>query len=258
MQAWGATSRFQRRETESFPVKSALTGMVAAALGIDKHSDDEADRLAPLAALRVTVYRLAKGKKGKGTRDEVLRLVDFHTVGGGYDKNASPMEKLSIPKKASGPPFGTVITRRTYLTDARFAAVFEGDIDAIQAAAAALADPCWGVWFGRKTCLPALPLSPTVGESGEAALAALLMRLGEWDGEPCPDASKLERWEEPEAGDPAEGDFFLPDAPVSFGSRTHHERAVRHRRPTRQKQSGHPTGEEDLSEAYFDSIPAPD
>ncbi len=41
MQAWGLSSRFQHRETNAFPTKSALVGMVAAAMGINKHDADE-------------------------------------------------------------------------------------------------------------------------------------------------------------------------------------------------------------------------
>lgn len=58
MQSWGCASRFRRRETEAFPTKSALLGLLAAASGIDKDSDDQAERLGPLAALRLGVYRL--------------------------------------------------------------------------------------------------------------------------------------------------------------------------------------------------------
>lgn len=259
LQAWGSSSRFQRRETEAFPVKSALVGLLAAALRIDKHDDDEAERLAPLAALRTTVYRLPKIRPHdlRGTPLDVQRLVDFHTIGGGYDKDASPMEKLSIPRKAAGPPFGTVITRRAYLTDARFAAVFTGDGDTIRAVASALADPAWGVWLGRKACVPALPLSPTVAPTPDGALAGLLARLAEWEaGDPL-DPASLDCWEEPETTDPAEGDFFLHDTPLSFKDRTFAARPVRYRR-AEEKTPGRFAGSLQVTEAFFDALPPGD
>src|SRR5690606_12246943 len=118
MQAWGASSKFQRRETEIWPTKSALVGLLAAALGIDKHAPDELEHLAPITALTFSVVRWPK-------ESPYLRLSDFHTIGGGYDKK-NPAEKPFIPRKAGdGSPFGTVITRRTYLTNARFIALFE-------------------------------------------------------------------------------------------------------------------------------------
>lgn len=248
LQAWGVSSRYQRRETEAFPVKSGLIGLLAAALGIDKQAPDESDKISLLTGFRVTAYRVPKTVKSS-----VVRLVDFHTVGGGYDKNASTFEKLSIPRKASGPPFGTVLTRRSYLTDSRFAAVFTGDANAIRSCGEALDDPRWGIWFGRKACLPALPLSPVVGESPEGVLASLLARLSAWDGGAAIDPETLERWEEPEVADRAEGDFFLNDSPVSFKDRLFVERPVRHRRPV--KRSGARIAESmSVSEAFFEAL----
>ena len=96
LQSWGASSKFQYRETNSFPTKSALIGLLAAALGIDKHGANEATDLQAIANLKLTVVRLNKPKQ------QPSRLTDFHTVGGGYNKKALLWEKMSIPKKASG------------------------------------------------------------------------------------------------------------------------------------------------------------
>jgi len=228
LQAWGVDSRFQYRQTEPHPTKSALLGMLAAAMGIDKFAGDERNRLEPLNALRLSLYRAPR----PGDPD-VLRLSDYHTIGGGYDKRASTIEKMSIPRKASGPPFGTVITHRTYLTDARFVAAFTGDPSTVEAASASLADPVWGVWFGRKTCMPALPLSPAVGDTPEEAVGSVLERLAAWDETDAPDPDDLERWDEPDATDCEDGDFFLQDAPLSFGAREFTARPVRHTRSRR-------------------------
>ena len=205
LQSWGASSKFQRRETEGWPTKSALIGVLAAALGIDKHAPDEAARIASLAALCFSVFRWPKTVP-------VTRLADFHTIGGGYDKT-SPVEKLHIPCKAGdGSPFGTVITRRTYLTDARFIALFQGDQATLEAASAALLDPVWGVWFGRKTCIPAEPLSPVIADSPREALATLMQRLGT---DPS-DIPQLEGMTE----SPGPGTFHQADQPIAFGQ--HH------------------------------------
>jgi CRISPR system Cascade subunit CasD len=235
LQSWGSSSRFQRRDTEGFPTKSALVGVLAAALGIDKNGKDEAERLASLTGLGVTVYRLPCFDS-----PTVERLSDFHTIGGGYEKGASPMEKLSISQKASGAPFGTVITRRTYLTGARFIAVFFGETPVVRSAATALENPKWGVWFGRKTCLPAMPLTPITASTNTEAVQYLLSKIRQWEQETNrkstihdpPNPDELERWEEPMAADSAEGDFFLHDLPLAFGKREFHVRPVRHVRPS--------------------------
>jgi CRISPR system Cascade subunit CasD len=205
LQSWGASSKFQRRETESWPTKSALVGVLAAALGIDKHAQDETDKLAPIAALCFSVFRWPKPAP-------ITRLTDFHTIGGGYDKT-NPAEKLHIPCKAGdGSPFGTVITRRTYLTDARFIALFQGDRATLERAAAALLDPVWGVWFGRKTCIPAEPLAPVVAASPQEALAALMKRL-------CNDPEAISALEGMTES-PGDSRFHQADQPVAFGQ--HH------------------------------------
>ncbi len=262
LQAWGVSSRFQRRETEAFPVKSGLLGLLAAALRIDKHDEAETDRLAPLAALRVTAYRLpkARGLDARHRELPVQRLVDFHTVGGGYPD--TPEGRLNIPpvaeKTKSGgmrwrtPDKRTVATSRTYLTDARFAAVLTGDAATIQAAAEALADPAWGVWFGRKACLPALPLSPTVAPTPDEALSALLARLAEWDQRPPLDPATLDRWEEPKTADAAEGDFFLHDSPLSYQQRSFAARPVRHHRGS--AESSRSATPESVPDGYFEAL----
>ena len=230
MQSWGSSSRFTRRETEAFPTKSALVGLLAAAAGIDKHAPGEAEKLARFSDLTLTVYRLPRAG-----RRLVQRLSDFHTVGGGYDARASAFDKLSKPRKASGGiSADAVITHRTYLTDARFIAGFEGDPGTIADAVRHLDNPVWGVWFGRKNCVPAMPLSPTPAADRTTAVRALLDHLRHWEertrpGDPPGDFAPdhLERWEEPEGGGTAAGDFHLHDKPLGFGSREFHTRPVR-------------------------------
>jgi CRISPR system Cascade subunit CasD len=228
LQSWGASSKFQYRETNAFPTKSALIGLIAGALGIDKNLKTEADLLQPIAMLKLTVVRLNKA--------EIVpsRFTDFHTVGGGYSKKTPLWEKMSIPQKASGAPFGTVITRRSYLTDARFAALLEGDAATLNEIQAALLDPVWGIWFGRKTCLPASPLTPTLGDTREDAFANLLTTLP--DLEPAP-LQTFEYQEEVNDADENNGTFYQSDQPVSFGQ--HHgpvpaayqARGIVHHRP---------------------------
>jgi len=202
LQSWGVSSKFQRRDTENWPTKSALVGLLAAALGIDKNSPDEAERLAPLCQLTFSVLRWSKPVPS-------LRLTDFHTVGGGYDKK-DPFEKLFISRKAGdGSPFGTVITRRTYLNDSRFIALFEGDASTLKNIAEALHDPGWGLWFGRKSCIPAAPLAPVLASTVEGVLAAMAEQLNVDLTSLLNLAGMTEK-----AGD---GTFHQADQPIAFG-----------------------------------------
>lgn len=237
LQSWGVDSRYQQRDTAAFPTKSALIGLLAAALGIDKQSADEAARLAPYAALRLTVVRAALDQTRPGGR-----LQDFHTIGGGYDASV-PWQKLSTPRKAGGGPFGTVITRRTYLTGSAFIAIFEGDPAVLAVAAAALENPVWGVWLGRKACLPARPLAPTLAPTAQQAFDALRGRLQ------LPPASldAFDRQIEADSGDSSPGVFHQPDQPLAFGPREHTSRPVHYARAKRPAPSP--------ADTMFDSLP---
>lgn len=81
MQSWGASSKFRHRKTEAYPTPSGVLGLVATALGIDKHAANEAEQIASLAKLRFSTFTVVHIDQTK--RHPILRLEDFHTVGGG-------------------------------------------------------------------------------------------------------------------------------------------------------------------------------
>lgn len=229
MQSWGASSRYTFRETCSFPTKSAIVGLLSAAIGIDKNKLREERSIAPLSNLRMTAVKLEKTDSEKHIR--TTRLNDFHTVGGGYDYKASAWEKSSVPKKASGAPFGTVITRRAYLTDSTFSILLEGEPPTLEVVHRGLLDPVWGVWLGRKHCIPATPMSPTLAETPQAALDSLLAFLPKYSPKP------LQEFEYQQEVDDDQAVFYQSDQPVAFGQ--HHgpipapyrSRGIVHHRP---------------------------
>ncbi|MGE3312453.1 MAG: type I-E CRISPR-associated protein Cas5/CasD [Limisphaerales bacterium] len=236
MQSWGTNSRYQRRATDPFPSKSGVLGLVAAALGIDKHAADESERLKPLAVLRFEAYRVPRERAGRaGEAIPVHRLEDYHTLGGGFDEATDPWARAGIPRKASGGPFGTVVTRRTYLTDAIFLALLTGDRAVLETVATGLEDPVWGVWLGRKCCLPSMPLRACVDPSREAAIAGVLERAQAMA--PTSGSSKAWRYGIPACvsremapGDdasPRDGADTCADQPESFGHRRHVTRTFR-------------------------------
>jgi CRISPR system Cascade subunit CasD len=125
---------------------------------------------------------------------------------------------MSTPSKAGdGSPFGTVITRRSYLTDARFITVLEGNSEVLISCASALQNPVWGVWFGRKCCLPASPLNPVVAPSRNQAVSALLEKLNTLQ------TLTASEGQEQKSGD---GAWHQADHPLSFGKRSFQSRPV--------------------------------
>jgi len=198
LQSWGYQSRFDRRTTLSYPTRSGILGLLSAAMGIDRA---DTQSLAQFAELRITVLTFRRHPT----------LVDFHTVGGGYDDKT---EKANIPCSPSGKPH-RVVSYREYLQYSLFGAIVEGPAPQLQEIAAALADPKWGVWLGRKACIPASPVCQgTFGSYPEA-----LERLEQLAG--CP-ASRVVR----EVEQFADGNDTLMDRPLDFRKREFAPRRV--------------------------------
>jgi CRISPR system Cascade subunit CasD len=226
MQSWGFASRFTRRTTALHPTKSGVMGLVAAALGIDKHAPDEAAQVARLAALKCTTVTLPKSCSGREM--PMLRLSDYHTIGGGYDKGTDWMKK---PRAASGATLETVLSERHYLLDARFGVLLEGEADWLEQIASKLRDPTWGLWLGRKCCIPASPLLVGVGSDKPAAWAMLMRAAGLDEG------SMITQFDHVIEGDDAESldAEWLNDTPVAFGAPLGERHVPRRVRQVRRK-----------------------
>lgn len=209
MQSWGSASRFTRRTTELFPTKSGIVGMLAAALGVDKSKPDEASAIARLAGLRCTVIILEKRPNGRPL--PILRLEDYHTIGGGYDPEE---DWLCLPRSADNRTLkNPVVSRRHYLLDARFGVLLEGDKPVLQELAAALHNPRWGIWLGRKCCIPASPVCVVAADTREAAWHELLRRAG------FPETATLAEFDRIEDAVPDDQETeILNDMPVAFGA----------------------------------------
>ena len=158
LQAWGADSKFGRRDTLPFPSKSGILGLVLCAMGASGPQNDLLAKLS-LETLQIASYVRSKLSKDGQTRDKVSKeplLRDFHMVGSGYD-DKDIWQKLLIPKTSEGKPAvggGTKMTYRYYLQDARFAAVLEVTADMADIISDALKNPVYDLYFGRKNCVP--------------------------------------------------------------------------------------------------------
>ena len=139
LQAWGASSRFVRRGTESAPTKSGVLGLLAAAQGRRR-----ADPLEDLAGLRFGV-RI----------DQPGRMVrDFQTA-------------RSLDGRQTMP-----LSYRFYLADAVFLAAVEGECGFLDVLAEALRRPVYPLYLGRRSCPPSGPLLPKVLDGTVEAVLA--------------------------------------------------------------------------------------
>ncbi|MFH9606592.1 type I-E CRISPR-associated protein Cas5/CasD [Streptomyces sp. NPDC017448] len=141
LQSWGTHSKYLWRDTARFPTRSGVVGMLAAALGREREAS-----LDDLTSLSMTV---------RVDRPGVV-LSDFHTVGGGL-----PADKtvITVDGKRRGEGRGTLVSKRQYLADAAFTlALTADDTDLLHMCAAALRDPHWPLFLGRRSCPPEGPV----------------------------------------------------------------------------------------------------
>jgi CRISPR system Cascade subunit CasD len=193
MQAWGYNSQFNRRNTGLIPTKSAVAGMCCAALGYARGSEDEKAFLEGFLSLKMQTIAIPRIK---GRRElEVRRLIDYHTVEG-------------TVKASGGSNPNAVLTYRQYLNDAAFGVVLSGDKQLLENVAEALKDPTWGIWLGRKNCIPTAPVFAGIFEAESVAIKSLI------EEKPIESFTR-----QVDVDDFEQGQDSLPDNAVSFDSR---------------------------------------
>ncbi len=150
MQSWGERARWSVRDTASEPTKSGIVGLLACALGLNVDAD--------LRALSEKI-RIGIRCDQPGTR-----LVDYHTIGGGYGNNATLYTaegKLKRTETTKEPH--TEISKRAYLHDASFFVAIRSDDETIAQLAEAVQNPVWIYFLGRKSCPPSEPIFAGIG-----------------------------------------------------------------------------------------------
>lgn len=210
LQAWGFESQYSRRNSGLMPTKSAVLGMCCAALGIPRGSDEEAEFLVQCVHTRLLAVAVPRTLNFGERQNElpVRRITDYHTVGGAYDRD-DPAQRPHIPVTAEGKlkeqTKQTVLTWRQYLCDSHFVAVLSGERLLIECIGKAVANPVWGIWLGRKACIPTAPIDAGVWNTEEEALRSL---LGDLPLEVLTHQREVDRFED--------GTDTLPDQPVCF------------------------------------------
>lgn len=192
LQSWGYDSQYNRRNTGLMPTKSAIAGMCCAALGLPRGSAGEEEFLVAFGKTSMTAIAIPRA----GVKKElpVRRLQDYHTV--------------QNTRRASGAINNDcVLTHRQYLTDAFFGVLLEGEALLLKRVADALENPVWGIWLGRKACIPTAPVLAGLKSNRTEALSLL---IGEKPLESFTRQEDVENF--------ADGRDSLPDMPVSFAS----------------------------------------
>lgn len=235
--SWGDIAVGETRPSALYPTRSAILGLLAAALGLkrpDTAANDE-ERF---------MWEEAHGRlsRGYGVAVKVewsgMPLSDYHTAqvpssGKGRNRMAFPTRRDELTWVAHH-DLNTVLSRREYRQDAFYGValwVRPGAPRPLGVLEESLRAPVFPLYLGRKACPPALPLDPRVveAESLEAALnstslAAVLGRLERaWrEGPPhswlreAQDACPVLLWDaDGETRRPAEESYLRRDEPVS-------------------------------------------
>ncbi|MPQ95448.1 type I-E CRISPR-associated protein Cas5/CasD [Thioclava sp. JE_KL1] len=160
--AMGELAGHERRGSLQWPARSALLGLMGAALGIRRDGDFKA-----LDALNLAV----------AVFDEGAPLRDYHTVETVPSAAAKHPNSRPEALRAARGRTNTTITLRDYRAGPLFGVAVWGETSTLEAVARALGAPAYTLYLGRKSCpLSAPPGAKVVqAETPEAALADLAL-----------------------------------------------------------------------------------
>lgn len=155
MQSWGTQSRFSHRDTGHEPSKSGVIGLLCAALGKPREERPE-DGFPTLERLNSLSMGVRVDREGRIFRD-------YHTA---QNILKSDAKNPDSPKK--GDLKKTELSNRYYIADASFLVGLRGPVQLLENLDAALLDPRWPLFLGRKSFTPARPPTPPAFFKGAA------------------------------------------------------------------------------------------
>ncbi|MDP2347149.1 MAG: type I-E CRISPR-associated protein Cas5/CasD [Gammaproteobacteria bacterium] len=183
MASWGEIAVGESRHSANYPSKSAITGLIAAALGLRR---EDPKQNAVTENLQQAVKLISTG----------MLLKDYHTAQApdsvGRFKYRTRRDELTFGKER----LGTILSSREYRTDSQaIVAVRVTDsfpYSLIQVREA-LRTPIFHLYLGRKSCPLAAPLGAVVLEGGNFREALDKYPLGELSID-APSGSSESRW----------------------------------------------------------------
>jgi CRISPR system Cascade subunit CasD len=151
MASWGEIAVGENRHSANYPGKSAVIGLLGAALGIARDNEEKQQELQQGYALAVEVV----------TAGNLLR--DYHTTqvpdSVGKFTYRTRRDELILGKQR----LGTILSSREYRTDALALVAIRALSDApftLAEIQSALLQPKYHLYLGRKSCPLAAPLQP--------------------------------------------------------------------------------------------------
>ncbi len=162
MSSWGDIAVGETRPSFTHPSKSAVLGLVAAALGMRRDEEVKHQQLAKSLGFAVCVESAG------------VPLTDYHTaqVPSGKERYCTRRDELSGERS----DLNTILSTRDYRSDGLYAIIL-WEKKTCEWSLAEIADklirPSFVLYLGRKSCPLALPLEPQIVEA-----ASLIEALG--------------------------------------------------------------------------------
>ena len=153
MASWGEIAVGETRHTASYPGKSAIIGMLAAALGIKRYDTEKQLKMQQGYSLAMEVY-------SQGT---LLR--DYHTTQVPRSDSKFMYRTRRDELVFGKVPLGTILSSREYRTDALALAAVRALPSApytLQIIKEHLEKPRFQLYLGRKSCPLAAPMNPQI------------------------------------------------------------------------------------------------
>lgn len=168
--AMGDLAGHERRGTQLWPGRSAVTGLLGAALGIRRDGD-----FSGLDRLGMAVAGFASD-----SADHDADFRDYHTVETIPSAKARKPNSRPEALRIAGRETNTTITLRDYRTGPLFGVAIWGD--ELEEIEKALLSPVFTLYFGRKSCPLSAPVCPriVVAQTPEQALA--MVQIPYWRG----------------------------------------------------------------------------
>ena len=211
LQSWGYDSRFDLRQTFSFPTKSGVYGILLASSG---DSGPQCELLRRMKDAPFTAVSMVP-KDPKNSNGQADTLLDYQVVGNGYESDDKwvKLHSLRTSEGKTSVGGGAKLTYRYYLQDRKFAVILGLDDDLAEKFARSLTAPVFDLYLGRKCCVPTDFIFRGTFDSEEAARAEMLRIAGE--KQLRPDKELIQLPVDVEAL--TEDGFFLTDVPLQFG-----------------------------------------
>jgi len=162
--SWGDIAVGEYRPSFAHPSKSAIIGLLAAALGIRRDEEERQNSLATSCLFAVRVDAMG------------VLLRDYHTTQVPSAKRG--VTHYTRQSELATDELNTILSSRDYRCDAVYTVaitVADGSFYSLEELAAALAKPVFTLYLGRKSCPLAIPLHPQIVNAATLrdALAAM-------------------------------------------------------------------------------------